>query len=784
MMSFLGKMVSVGFLLHHAHATTNGSLTGEITSAQCKTSNLAVVYLIDATASLSHERFKQEVTAAKTMHEKIVKKKGHNQLEAAVYIFGGQDFEMYIHERTVEKGKRFWSNDVVKEKTRESRERHRDNFVRMDLTENTSYEKISGGEKKCEDGETNVIDLGKKDFSKQECADQCMIVGNCEYFSVRVEEEKDGKCYLHRFTKETDCEGKFIRTDRRGSGDHHNHKYEFYKIDIKESQKSKLNNDVNLFRKLDGMVNRDEDFRGKYVKKWDEFTSKIPYNNFYYGTYYKAALLESYKMLGSKKRELDSAKDTNWEFLTILITDGESDDCLLVGQKCKEDHHCESGNCKETFRRGKTCQAALHKASSQSKTRSCKPKDSDVKVATLHLGKVTPKSIYKKLGNISGCESYEVFEVNKNGQKHAEGRNGKDKCHYMKSVTVKEDENLAGVFNWAEDHADTLTSRWLDTPIIKCPRGHIRTFNETKKLYVCKLCGDTSVNFTEYREVDVCSADETECIFNGGWSKWDNWTACTKSCGEGNQTRSRSCTNPEPSGGGKECSGKISESQICETKDCPKKTCTKDGSNKPANVKDEDWEKLALLTHGQSINVGCKNGFTSYIEAKCDDGAFTTTGKCVETLCETNQHVINHVCTDCLAGQTKAAGDKASGEDTSCDCPLGTTKVTGKNADDTRCVANLCECDNGTPKKREDCPNHGDKLCAECYPGFHSKGGKCEPNKCECDNGTPKEREECPINGMKLCDKCYKGFHKKGDTCKKKDCKKRHESLLQTEENL
>src|SRR3989344_136275 len=49
---------------------------------------------------------------------------------------------------------------------------------------------------------------------------------------------------------------------------------------------------------------------------------------------------------------------------------------------------------------------------------------------------------------------------------------------------------------------------------------------------------------------------------NGGWS---DWSACSKACGGGTQTRT--CTNPTPANGGAQCSG--SSSQTCDTQTCP-----------------------------------------------------------------------------------------------------------------------------------------------------------------------------------------------------------------------
>jgi len=56
---------------------------------------------------------------------------------------------------------------------------------------------------------------------------------------------------------------------------------------------------------------------------------------------------------------------------------------------------------------------------------------------------------------------------------------------------------------------------------------------------------------------------------NGGWSSWSSWTSCSKSCGSGTQSASRSCSNPYPSNGGTGCSGSAGTSRYCNTHICP-----------------------------------------------------------------------------------------------------------------------------------------------------------------------------------------------------------------------
>ena len=60
---------------------------------------------------------------------------------------------------------------------------------------------------------------------------------------------------------------------------------------------------------------------------------------------------------------------------------------------------------------------------------------------------------------------------------------------------------------------------------------------------------------------------------HGGYTDWDEWTECSTTCGEGQQTRSRSCTNPTPAYGGDDCStlGDDKETKTCKLNVCPGK---------------------------------------------------------------------------------------------------------------------------------------------------------------------------------------------------------------------
>ena len=52
---------------------------------------------------------------------------------------------------------------------------------------------------------------------------------------------------------------------------------------------------------------------------------------------------------------------------------------------------------------------------------------------------------------------------------------------------------------------------------------------------------------------------------DGGWTDYGEWGACSADCGEGTQTRSRTCTKPAAAHGGAECDGEEDENKPCDS---------------------------------------------------------------------------------------------------------------------------------------------------------------------------------------------------------------------------
>uniref|UniRef100_A0A3Q3ALP3 Hemicentin 1 n=1 Tax=Kryptolebias marmoratus TaxID=37003 RepID=A0A3Q3ALP3_KRYMA len=61
----------------------------------------------------------------------------------------------------------------------------------------------------------------------------------------------------------------------------------------------------------------------------------------------------------------------------------------------------------------------------------------------------------------------------------------------------------------------------------------------------------------------------TLTVQHGGYSEWTEWGLCSVSCGVGIQKRLRSCNSPLPANGGRQCAGFDTETRICQGKPCP-----------------------------------------------------------------------------------------------------------------------------------------------------------------------------------------------------------------------
>ncbi|CAB4000667.1 iron-sulfur NUBPL isoform X1 [Paramuricea clavata] len=86
---------------------------------------------------------------------------------------------------------------------------------------------------------------------------------------------------------------------------------------------------------------------------------------------------------------------------------------------------------------------------------------------------------------------------------------------------------------------------------------------ENMSHYVCPKCNHKEFIFGENGEITIAENMNLEILVHGRWSDWGNWTVCSVTCGKGRQLRFRSCTNPKPPFGGRDCKGAREGKQDC-----------------------------------------------------------------------------------------------------------------------------------------------------------------------------------------------------------------------------
>ncbi len=186
---------------------------------------------------------------------------------------------------------------------------------------------------------------------------------------------------------------------------------------------------------------------------------------------------------------------------------------------------------------------------------------------------------------------------------------------------------------WADIFAPGKISTWTNgdptngtTPP---PASTIRTFTAMIPQGAEKVKLDASRARTQfYLKVsglcgfNVASAVVANSAVNGEWSDWTSWaniTACSKSCGGGTvtQSRSRVCNNPIPSNGGANCTGSATETQVvaCNTQACCKPNGTIVGrGDVPGNLSRDE------VTCGRSPSSRKVNGGSAGANSQCCSG--------------------------------------------------------------------------------------------------------------------------------------------------------------------
>ena len=94
-------------------------------------------------------------------------------------------------------------------------------------------------------------------------------------------------------------------------------------------------------------------------------------------------------------------------------------------------------------------------------------------------------------------------------------------------------------------------------------------------------------------------------LVNGTWGEWSTYGECSKTCGVGEQTKSRLCNNPEASYGGLQCLKSHGNgnrgtnetlSRRCNTQACP-------GNFLPYHFSSHNVLYVNLIEHDKNENI-------------------------------------------------------------------------------------------------------------------------------------------------------------------------------------
>ncbi|KAL4238338.1 hypothetical protein ACF0H5_003048 [Mactra antiquata] len=259
-----------------------------------------------------------------------------------------------------------------------------------------------------------------------------------------------------------------------------------------------------------------------------------------------------------------------------------------------------------------------------------------------------------------------------------------------------------------------------------------------------RSCTDPS---PQYGGVD-CVGDTTEehicvvvyCPIDGGFANWDIWSDCSQTCDEGIQTRTRTCTDPSPQYGGADCFGSDTDEQSCLLVYCPI-----DGGL-------ASWMEWGVCSHTcdegtQSRARTCSDPIPQYGGADCV-GDTIEEQTCLVAYCPINGDFSNwNDWTDC--SQTCDEGIQTRTRTCTEPSPqYGGADCLGDTTEDQTCLVAYCP-SFSTWSEWGDCSQ-------SCNEGIRSRTRTCtEPipqyGGADCVGDTMEEQicldSNCPVNG-------------------------------------
>jgi len=234
-----------------------------------------------------------------------------------------------------------------------------------------------------------------------------------------------------------------------------------------------------------------------------------------------------------------------------------------------------------------------------------------------------------------------------------------------------------------------------------------------------------------------------ECPVNGGYTKWSSFGACSKTCDAGVQVRSRSCTNPSPKHGGKSCSGAAKDSRPCKVRDC-----AIDGGLSPWSSYSACSKKCGAGT--QQRTRTCNNPEPQFGGKACS-GSLKQTRKCQVKPCPVNG---NWGSWGAYGGCSATCGGGVQERFRACNSPAA--QFGGKKCSGSSRYVKVCNMNR--------CPVHGQwgpwlqyGACSKsCNGGIQHRLRRCDNPKPayggrECEGPNRWQRgcayDKCPVHG-------------------------------------
>ncbi|XP_062579319.1 coadhesin-like [Saccostrea cucullata] len=238
------------------------------------------------------------------------------------------------------------------------------------------------------------------------------------------------------------------------------------------------------------------------------------------------------------------------------------------------------------------------------------------------------------------------------------------------------------------------------------------------------------------------SCNTHSCAVNGGWSSWSGYGSCTRSCGSGTQSRSRSCTNPRPAHGGRSCSGSSSSSRSCNTHSCP------------VNGGWSSWSGYGSCTRScgsgtQSRSRSCTNPRPAHGGRSCS-GSTSSSRSCNTHNCPINGGWSSW---SGYGSCTRSCGSGTQSRSRSCTNPrpaYGGTSCSGSTSSSRSCNTHNCPihggwsswsgygscsktCGTGSQSRSRSCTNPAPRYNGNSCSGSTTSSRNCNTHNCPID---------------------------------------------------